>query len=232
MEADLVLYAGSLVPRGVVSCAKEGAKVQDSSSMTLEEIHEAVMDAVRSGGKVARVHTGDPSLYGAVKEQMELLERDRVPYQVIPGVTAGFAAAAAAKVSLTMPEATQTVIFTRAAGRTPVPDKEELRSLAAHQCTMVIYLSASRVDEVARALEDGGYPPDTTVVVGHRIGWEDETILVTTLPRLAEQVKDKGIKRQAVFLVLPGEERGVRSRLYDRAFSHGFRQGEREPPGE
>jgi len=226
MEADLVLYAGSLVPREVVSCSREDAKILDSSSMSLEEIHETVMDVVRSGGRVARVHTGDPSLYGAVKEQMGLLDRDRVSYQVIPGVTAGFAAAAAAKVSLTVPEATQTVIFTRAAGRTPVPDKEELRSLAAHQCTIAIYLSASRADEVAKNLEDGGYSPDTTVVVGHRIGWEDETILVTTLSRLAEEVKEREIKRQAVFLVLPGEKGDARSKLYDAAFSHGFRQVE------
>jgi len=229
MEADLVLYAGSLVPREVVSCAKKGARVLDSSSMPLEEIHEAVMDVVRSGGTVARVHTGDPSLYGAVKEQMKLLDREKVPYQVIPGVTAGFAAAAAAKVSLTVPEATQTVIFARAAGRTPVPDKEELRNLSTHQCTIVLYLSASRVDEVAKGLLDGGYPPHTTVVVGHRIGWEDETILFTTLSRLAAEVKDKGIKRQAVFLVLPGEEGEARSRLYDAAFSHGFRHGKTGP---
>jgi len=230
MEADLVLYAGSLVPAEVVSCARSGARVLDSSSMTLEEIHEAIVAVVRSGGRVARVHTGDPSLYGAIKEQMRLLDRDRIPYQVIPGVTAGFAAAAAAKVSLTVPEATQTVIFTRAAGTTPVPPKEELKGLASHQCTIVLYLSASRVDEVAKALRDGGYPLDTTVVVGYRIGWSDETILLTCLSRLAEEVKEKGISKQAVFLVLPGEKGEGRSRLYDPAFSHGFRQGKTTRP--
>ena len=223
-EADLVLYAGSLVPREVVAHAKKEAKVLDSSSMTLEETHSKILKTARSGGTAARVHTGDPSLYGAIKEQMVLLDRDDISYEIIPGVTVAFAAAAAAKVSFTLPEKAQTLILTRAAGRTPVPEKEQLRDLARHNASLAIYLSAANPEGVVEALVSGGYAEDTPVVVAHRVGWPDERIMTTRISALAETVHHAGIKRQAIFLILPGQDdEPIFSRLYSSEFAHGYR---------
>jgi len=224
-RADLVLYAGSLVPKELVACAGADAKVVDSSSMTLEETHAMMTETIRSGGTVARVHTGDPSLYGAVKEQMVLLDRDGVNYEIIPGVTVAFAAAAAARVSFTLPEKVQSLIFTRLEGRTPVPDKERLRELARHNTSLAIYLSSTNPEGVARELIEGGYSEDTPVVVAYRVGWPDEMILPTSIANLAETVKDAGIRQQAVFLILPGQQDDPHfSRLYSPEFSHGCRE--------
>ncbi len=225
-QADLVLYTGSLVPKEVVACAKENAKVVDSSSMTLNETHAMILETVRSGGTVARVHTGDPSLYGAIKEQMILLDHNAISYEVIPGVTVAFAAAAAAKISFTLPEKAQTVIFTRMEGRTPVPDRERLRDLARHNTSMALYLSSSDPDGVVKELMAGGYSGETPVVVAYRVGWPDELLVTTQLSALADVVKETGIQKQAVFLVLPGQKDDpVFSRLYSPEFSHGFRDG-------
>ena len=224
-QADLVLYTGSLVPKEVVACAKENAKVVDSSSMTLNETHVMILETVSSGGTVARVHTGDPSLYGAIKEQMILLDHNGISYEVIPGVTVAFAAAAAAKISFTLPERAQTLILTRLAGRTPVPDRERLRDLARHNTSMALYLSSSDPDGVVKELMAGGYSRDTPVVVAYRVGWPDELLVTTQLSALADVVKETGIHKQAVFLVLPGQKDDpVFSRLYSPEFSHGFRK--------
>ena len=224
-EADLVLYTGSLVPKEAVAEAKAGARVMDSSGMTLEEIHEQIRQTVKSGGVVARVHTGDPSLFGAVREQMEMLEREGITYEVVPGVSAAFAAAASARVSFTVPEATQTLIITRAAGKSFVPQKDNLEELAHHHCSLAIYLSASMAEKVQEELLRGGYSPETMVVVGYRVGWKDEAVWKTRLNRLSKEVTERGIKRQAVFLVLPGqEEKNKRSKLYHPSFSHSFRK--------
>lgn len=223
-EADLVLYAGSLVPKEVVACAKKDAKIVDSSPMTLEETHSEILETVRSGGTVARVHTGDPSLYGAIKEQMIVLDRDDISYEIIPGVTVAFAAAAAAKVSFTLPEKAQTLILTRLAGRTPVPDRERLKDLARHNTSLAIYLSAGNPGGVIEALLAGGYPENTPVVVAHRVGWPDELIITTQISTLAETVYNAGINKQAVFLILPGQnDDPIFSKLYSPEFTHGFR---------
>jgi precorrin-4/cobalt-precorrin-4 C11-methyltransferase len=223
-EADLVLYTGSLVPREVVAFAREGAKVIDSSPMTLAETHACIMETVRSGGRVARVHTGDPSLYGAVREQMALLDREGVAYRVVPGVTAAFAAAAAAAVSFTVPEKTQTLIVTRLGGRTPVAEPERIRELARHGASMAVYLSASKPDELVRELLEGGYPGETPVIIGHRVGWPEQALYHTTLRETAETVAKNAITREAVFLILPAQEdRATVSRLYSPEFSHGRR---------
>jgi len=224
-EADLVLYTGSLVPKESVACVKENAKVVDSSSMILDETHAMILETVRSGGIVARVHTGDPSLYGAIKEQMVLLDRDGISYEVIPGVTVAFAAAAAAKISFTLPEKTQTLILTRLAGHTPVPDRERLRDLARHNTSLAIYLSSGNPEGVVEELIAGGYPEDTPVVVAHRVGWPDETIITAQISSLAETVRAAGIHKHAIFLVLPGQKDDpVFSKLYSPEFSHGFRK--------
>ncbi|MEA3385939.1 MAG: precorrin-4 C(11)-methyltransferase [Thermodesulfobacteriota bacterium] len=224
-NADLVLYTGSLVPKEVVVCTKEDAVVVDSSSMTLDETHAMILKTAKSGGMVARVHTGDPSLYGAIKEQMVLLDQDGVSYEVIPGVTAAFAAAAAARVSFTLPEKTQSLIFTRLGGRTPMPEKESLKELARSHSSMAIYLSSTNPETVEKALMEGGYPEDTPVVIGYRIGQPDQRLITTSISLLARDVKQAGINKQAVFLILPGQQDDpIFSRLYSRDFSHGFRQ--------
>lgn len=224
-QADLVLYAGSLVPVEVVSCAKDGAKVVDSSPMTLEKTHKAILETVKKGGTVARVHTGDPSLFGAIREQMLLLDRDGITYEVIPGVSAAFAAAAAARISYTVPEVSQSLIITRTAGRTKLPPEQALKSLAKHQSAMAIYLSAAHSEQVQAELLAGGYEGSTPVVVAYRVGWPDEIILKTSLEGLSDAVAKAGIKRQAVFLILPGQGREpVRSKLYSGDFTHSYRK--------
>lgn len=224
-EADLVLYAGSLVPRKVVACARPDARVEDSSSMTLEQTHALISETVRAGGLVARVHTGDPSLYGATREQMILLERDGISFRVIPGVTSAFAAAAAAGISFTLPEKTQSLILTRMSGRTPVPPGERIKEMARHRSSMAIYLSAGDPERLVHELRLGGFPGDTVVVAAYRVGWPDERILRATLDTLAETVSRENISRQAVFLVLPGQEgETASSRLYSPDFYHGFRK--------
>lgn len=223
--ADLVLYTGSLVPEEVVSCAKPEAQVLDSSSMTLEETHSLIVDAVKKGEVVARVHTGDPSLYGAVKEQMVLLDREGIAYEVVPGVSAAFAAAAAARISFTIPEATQSLIITRAGGRTKMPEKERLNLLSQHRASMAIYLSTANPSYVQRELVSGGYDESTPVVVAYRVGWPGQIVVKTQLFRLAETVERYKIKRQAVFLVLPGEVvESIPSRLYSSDFTHSYRK--------
>lgn len=224
-EADLILYAGSLVPGEILTWAKKEAEIMDSSGMTLEQTHATLVQAVHQGRRVARVHTGDPSLYGAILEQMRLLQEEGIVYEVIPGITAAFAAAAKAGISFTVPELTQTLIFTRMSGRTPVPEKERLRDLAGHQCSLAIYLSASLVQNMVQELRSGGLPDSTPVCIASSIGWPGEDLLWTDLGHLEKEVKRTGITRQAVFLVLPGQEEtnSPASRLYSADFSHGFR---------
>ena len=224
-EADLVLYTGSLVPEELVAHARRDAKVVDSSSMTLEETHAMIVETARSGGLVARVHTGDPSLYGTIKEQMVLLDREGIVYEIIPGVTAAFAASAAAKVSFTLPEKVQTLIITRREGRTPMPESEQLRKLAVHGTAMAIYLSGSDPEGVAEELLAGGYDEDTPVVVAYRAGWPEERLFAAKISTLVETVRKANIRRQVVFLILPGQmDDPAFSRLYSAEFSHGFRR--------
>lgn len=225
-EAALVLYAGSLVPPEVVACAAPGAIVRDSSPLTLGQCHALVREAAFAGRPVARVHTGDPTLYGALREQAALLDADGIPWRVIPGVTAACAAAAAAGVSLTVPEVTQTCILSRLEGRTPVPSGESLAALAAHGSSLAVYLSAGEAPALQSALSRC-LPPDTPVLCAHKVGWPQERLAWTPLSRLAETVADLGLASQTVFLILPGRtRRGAPSRLYDKGFSHGRRQGE------
>lgn len=226
-EADAVCYAGSLVPESIIREAKPGAVVADSSSMTLEQTHALLKKSAQAGGLAARVHTGDPSLYGAVREQAALLERDGIDYEIVPGVTAAFAAAARAKVSFTTPDSTQSLVLTRMSGRTPVPDKENLAAFAAHGASMAIYLSAAEPEALQAELLRGGFDPQTPVVLAHQTGWPGETVLRAPLEKLAATARKRGLNRQTVFLVLPGEtaSREARSKLYDPGFSHGLRRG-------
>ncbi len=225
-QADLVLYAGSLVPLALVESAKAGAKVVDSAPLTLEATHALILETVAAGGAVARVHTGDPSLYGAMREQMALLDRDNIDYEVVPGVTAAFAAAAAAGLSFTVPETTQTLILTRLPGRTPVPEAERLRELARHGTSLAVYLSAGDVDALQTELLAAGLPPDTPVLAAQAVGWPHQTLARTTVAQVAACAREHGFTRQTVFLVLPGEKNkeAARSKLYDPDFKHGYRE--------
>lgn len=222
-SADLLLYPGSLTPETVVALSKPGARVLDTASLTLEETHAAIMDAVGQGLRVVRLQAGDPCLYGTVREQALLLEAKGVAYAVVPGVTAASATAAAFKLSATVPEATQTLVLTRLAGRTPVPDAEALHALARHQCALAVYLSAAHPETVQQELLLGGYPGNTLVAVAHRVGWPDEELHLSSVDAFPEVVRTRGLTSQTLFLVLPGQDAVSRSKLYDPAFGHAFR---------
>ncbi|GBE12524.1 cobalt-precorrin-4 C(11)-methyltransferase [bacterium BMS3Bbin14] len=225
-QAEVVVYAGSLVPVALV----EGlaAELHDSAGLTLEEIIAVMSEGVRAGKRVVRLHTGDPSIYGAIREQMEQLARQRIPFEVVPGVSSATAAAAALGAELTLPGVSQTVIITRRAGRTPVPEKEDLVSLAAHRATMLILLSVAMIDQVAADLAAGGYPAETPVAVVEKVSWPEQRIIRATLGDIAGRVRAAGIKKTAIIAVgeaLREEPAGALSKLYDQSFSHGCRQG-------
>ena len=228
-RADLVLYAGSLVSPAVLGWANPSAELVDTARLNLPEICARLLAGYRAGQRVVRVHSGDPGLFGAIQEQLEVLERENVPFEVIPGVSAAFAAAAALAQELTLPEVTQTVILTRAAGRTPVPEGEALHDLARHGATLVIYLSIKFIDRVVAELTPA-YGPKTPVVVAYRVSWPDQQLIRGTLSTIAGLVQASGIERQALILVGPAlaardGELKARSKLYDQAFTHGFRAG-------
>jgi len=229
-EADVVIYAGSLVDRELVRTHAPRAEVHDSSSMTLEETTSVIASAVLAGRKVARLHTGDPSIYGAIQEQMEELDRLGIAYGIVPGVTSAFAAAAALKQELTLPEVSQTVIITRLAGKTAVPERESLAEIAKIGATLVIYLSVSQIERVVEELLKGAYTPATPAAVVSRASWPDELVLEGTLGDIAERAKKAGIEKQALILVgevLSARKQGLKAKslLYDKEFSHGCRKG-------
>jgi precorrin-4/cobalt-precorrin-4 C11-methyltransferase len=227
-EADVVVFTGSLVDLELVKRYAPDARFYDSASMNLEETTAALAEAVAHGKRAVRLHTGDPSIYGAIQEQMAELDRLGIVYEVIPGVTSAFAAAATLKQELTLPSVTQTVIITRIAGRTPVPEREKLSEVARIGATMVIYLSVGMVDEVVSELLQGAYTPATPVAVVAKASWKDEQIIEGTLSGIAEKVKAAGIGKQALIIVgdvLKARKEGIPelSKLYDKNFSHGFR---------
>lgn len=223
-EADLVLYAGSLVPAAIVARARPGAEVLDSSSLTLEETHALMRKTALSGRMTARVHTGDPSLYGAIREQMALLRADGIPYAVVPGVSAAFAAAAAAGVSFTVPECVQSLSFARLGGRTPVPEGQRVADYARHGASLAVYLSAGDADALIEELRCGGLQEETTIIAAYRVGWPEERLIRTTLAGLRQSLRELDASRQTVFLILPGEQEATCSRLYAKEFRHGFRR--------
>jgi precorrin-4/cobalt-precorrin-4 C11-methyltransferase len=228
-HADVVIFAGSLVDRKLVQLYVARADVHDSAGMTLSEVITVMVGAIASNRNVVRLHTGDPCIYGAIQEQMEALDRLGIDYQVVPGVTSAFAAAAALKQELTLPELSQTVIFTRIEGRTPVPERERLTEIAHIGATLVIYLSVSMIEEVVDQLLGGAYTIATPAAVVCRASWEDELVLNGTLADIAEQVLRAGIDRQALIIVgdvLAARREGLKARslLYDEEFSHGFRE--------
>jgi len=228
-EADRVVYTGSLVPVTLLQYCKKGVKLHDSAPLTLTQTHALLKEGYLNEELVVRLHTGDPGLYGAIQEQMALLDRDEIPHETVPGVSAAFAAAAAMNQELTIPRISQTVILTRMGGRTPVPGKEQLSTLASHRATMVIYLSVQQIDKVVGELEEY-YPPDTPAIVAYRVGWPDQMLVYGNLETIASKVRAAGIKRQAIIMVgevfrIKGKitKKAIRSKLYDESFSHQFR---------
>ncbi len=218
-QADVIIYADSLINPEVCSSAKEEAEIYRSASLSLEEITGIIVNAVNDGKVVARLQSGDPSIYGAIQEQMTALDEKGIPYEIIPGISSLLAAAASLKTELTVPELSQTVIITRMEGKTPVPALEKLKSLAMHQASMAIFLSVSLVEEVVAELLAAGYHPDTPAAVVYRVTWEDELVMRTALENLAECVKTSGIRKQALILVgafLGSKEKHLRSKLYNR----------------
>lgn len=229
-EADVVIFTGSLVPRALVTGLK--AQIHDSAGMNLDEVFALILQSWRDGKKIVRLHTGDPSIYGAINEQIALLRQHDISFVVVPGVSSGTASAAALQTELTLPEVSQTVIFTRRGGRTPVPEKEDLAALAAHQATMMIFLSVGMIDEVVADLLAGGYPADTPVAIVEKVSWPDEKQLRGTLATIGRQVKEAKITKTAIIAVgqvLADSPPPALSKLYDSAFTHGYRQGTGHP---
>jgi precorrin-4/cobalt-precorrin-4 C11-methyltransferase len=226
-RCPVCLYAGSLVPAEVVACAPAGARVIDTAALHLDEIIAHMAEAHAAGQDVARVHSGDPSLYGAIAEQMRRLDELGIRYEVVPGVSSFTAAAAVLKLELTPAGANQTVILTRAPGRTGLPENESLAELARHRTGMVLFLSAAQVGPVVAALT-AHYGADAPVVVAYRVSWPDQVLLRCTLATLAEEMKAASIHLTALILVGPMLEpdRARNSRLYDPAYTHRFRRGE------
>jgi precorrin-4/cobalt-precorrin-4 C11-methyltransferase len=220
-RADVIIYADSLINPEVCSSARKEAKIYPSASLSLEKITEIIVNAVKQGKVAARLQSGDPGIYGAIQEQMAVLDEKGIAYEIIPGVSSLFAAAASLKTELTVPELSQTVIITRMEGKTPVPTSEKLKSLATHQASMAIFLSASLIEKVVTELLAGGYHADTPAAVVYRATWQDELVLRTTLKNLAKRVKASGIKKQALILVgnfLDSKKKHLRSRLYNGDF--------------
>ncbi|MBO4886506.1 MAG: precorrin-4 C(11)-methyltransferase [Clostridia bacterium] len=224
-EADVIIYAGSLVNPELLDYAREGAELHDSARLTLEEVVDIIRDAEARGKTTVRLHTGDPSVYGAVREQFDALDRLGVEYDVCPGVSSFCGAAASLKAEYTLPDVSQTVIISRMEGRTPVPEREKIRALAAHQSTMVLFLSAGLLEGLQRELMAGGYAPDTPAAIVYKATWPDEKVLRCRVSELAETARANGVSKTALILV--GAFLGdhyERSKLYDPAFSTGFRE--------
>ena len=221
--ADLVVYAGSLVNPVLLDGIR--ASCHDSAGLDLEAIMTLLAEGYKRGLRTVRLHTGDPAMYGAIREQMQWFDARAIPYEVVPGVSSVFAAAAALRTELTVPEVTQTVILTRQAGRTPVPERESLVRLAAVQATMCIFLSVALIERVVADLLSGGYPVDTPIAVVERASWPDERIVRGSLADIAERVADSGIRKTAMIVVGPAlsADSRIASRLYDAAFSHEYR---------
>jgi precorrin-4/cobalt-precorrin-4 C11-methyltransferase len=229
-QADIVVYAGSLVNPDLLDECPATCETHDSAPLNLDQVLEILVAGCRAGKRVVRLHTGDPALYGAIQEQMEVLDAAGIDYRVIPGVTATFAAAASLKQELTLPGVSQTLTLTRLAGRTPVPEKEQLSRIAANGGTIALYLSVGMMEKlVAELLAGNQFTRETPVAVVSRASWPDEQIVEGSLADICAKVEKAGIKRQALVLVgevLAARQTGVpeKSKLYDPEFSHGYRR--------
>ena len=225
-EADVIIYAGSLVNPQLLDYAKEGCQIYNSAKMTLEEVLDVMREAEKAEKMTVRLHTGDPCLYGAIREQMDVLDEEGVSYDYCPGVSSFCGAASALNLEYTLPEVSQSVIITRMAGRTPVPEKESIESFAAHQATMVVFLSTGMLEELSRRLIEGGYTADTPAAIVYKATWPDQKTFVCTVGTLAKTAADNNITKTALMII--GDSVAAahydRSKLYDPEFTTEFRE--------
>lgn len=224
-QADVVIYAGSLVNPELLQYTKEGCQIYNSARMTLEEVFSVMTEAEEAGKMTVRLHTGEPSIYGAVREQMDLLDEKNISYESCPGVSACFGAAAGLNLEYTLPEVSQSLIITRMEGRTKVPEKESIESFAAHQASMAIYLSTGMLEELSRRLIEGGYKADTPAALVYKATWPEEQAFVCTVGTVARTAEKNGITKTALVLVgdVIAHTGYERSRLYAPDFSTEFR---------
>ena len=225
-EADVIIYAGSLVNPALLEYKKDSCRVYDSAKMTLEQVTEVMRQAEKDGLTTVRLHTGDPCIYGATREQMDILEREGIRYDSTPGVSAFCGAASALDMEYTLPGISQSVIITRMAGRTPMPEKESIESFAAHGATMVIFLSTGMLEKLSGRLIAGGYAPDTPAAIVYKATWPDEEKYICTVDTLAQTAAEHGITKTALIIVggAVAQSGYERSKLYDPGFTTEFRE--------
>lgn len=225
-QADIIIYAGSLVNPQLLMYKKAECEVYNSAKMTLEEVIEVMKNGEKEGKDIVRLHTGDPCLYGAIREQMDWLEKEKIEYDSCPGVSSFCGAASALNLEYTLPSVSQSVIITRMAGKTPVPEKEEIASFATHQATMVIFLSTGMLEELSKRLLEGGYQSNTPVAIVYKATWEDEKTIVCTINTMAQRAKEEGITKTALIIVgdVITHHYYKRSDLYHPAFETEYRK--------
>ena len=226
-KADVIIYAGSLVNPQLLEYAKKDCEIHNSAYMTLEQVIDVMTAAEREGKRTVRLHTGDPSLYGAIREQTDRLDELGIEYDICPGVSSFCGAAAALRAEYTLPDVSQTVIITRMAGRTPVPERESISAMAAHGSTMVIFLSTGLLKELSAELIKGGYKPDTPAAIVYKASWADQKVCRCTVEALAKTAADNNITKTALICVgyFLGNDYSL-SKLYDKSFETGFRKAD------
>jgi len=224
-KADVVVYSGSLIPPEILKLCKK-ARTYDAAKLVREEIFELLKKNAKKGKKVVRLHDGDPSIYGAIREQMDNLYKEKIDSVIVPGVTSFLASAAALRAQLTLPGVTQTMIISRAEKRTKVPKREKISELAKHRATMIFYLSVQLLSSIVKEALTGGYPKSTPVGVVYRASWDDQKIITGTLETITMRVRDQKITRTAIIIIgdVIKPKSYEYSRLYDKSFSHGFRK--------
>ena len=224
-KADVVVYSGSLIPEQIMKMCKK-AKTFDAAKLVREEIFDILRKNAKKGKNVVRLHDGDPTISGAIREQMDNLHKEKINSEIIPGVTSFLASAAALGSQLTLPGVTQTMIITRAEKRTKVPKREKISELAKHRSTMIFYLSVQLIDNIVKEAVAGGYPKTTPVGVVYRASWPDQMIITGTLQTISKKIKDQKITRTAIIIIgdVIKPKSYEYSKLYDKSFSHGFRK--------
>lgn len=233
-QADVIIYAGSLVNPELLKEAKTECRIYNSAHMTLEEVAEVIFEAEEAGLMTVRLHTGDPSIYGAIREQMDLLDERKISYEVCPGVSAFCGAAASLGMEYTLPDISQSLVITRMAGRTPVPERESISSFARHKATMVLFLSTGLLKELTKELILGGYSPETPVALVYKASWPEEETYVCTVETLEETARNHGIVKTALIIVgdVVRQTGYDRSKLYDPGFFTEFRQARKKADSE
>ena len=224
-KADIVVYSGSLIPNDIIKLCKK-AKLYDAAKLVREEIFKILRDGALKGKLVVRLHDGDPSIYGAIREQTDNLKKDGIQFQVVPGITSFLASAAALGCELTLPGVTQTIIITRAESRTKVPSREKISELAKHKATMIFYLSVHLISDIVKEAIRGGYPKSTPAAAIYRASWKDEKVITGTLETITKKIRDEKITKTAIIIIgdIVNPKQYEYSRLYDKTFSHGYRK--------